>query len=269
MCPSPLQRRRAFTLIELLVVIAIIAILLALLAPAIQAVREASLRTQCANNVRQLAIAVHNFEGVYHKLPQNFTTPNPSDWPYSTTYWFGLADPSNNIDPQGGILTPYYENNAEVVHCPSLDPTRILPEWNSLTGGYGYNRQLGTTYWIDPDWSTPIAHTRRIVDFDSTSTTFLFSDAAAIAAWSDPPYASESYSIAAPQDLLPSQPAQPTTHFRHGGRVANVAFLDGHVDTRIEVPFPSPSWWSPDAEALRIRLNIGYLADTSVPYEGR
>src|SRR5262245_43389110 len=62
MCRCPVPRRRAFTLIELLVVIAIIAILLALLAPAIQAVREASLRTQCANNVRQLAIAVHNFE---------------------------------------------------------------------------------------------------------------------------------------------------------------------------------------------------------------
>jgi len=70
-----LRRRQGFTLVELLVVIAIIGILVGLLLPAVQAAREAARRMSCSNNIRQLALAVLNYESAYKRLPAGATGP--------------------------------------------------------------------------------------------------------------------------------------------------------------------------------------------------
>jgi prepilin-type N-terminal cleavage/methylation domain-containing protein/prepilin-type processing-associated H-X9-DG protein len=132
--------RRGFTLIELLVVIAIIGILVGLLLPAVQAAREAARRTECVNNLKQLALAVHHYESTSKKIPVN----RYGDYKFPT-HWGGPWEDSYSWSWLAGIL-PFVEQqslwdqadvpNVRLVDSPVLaaSPAMFLCPSDSLEG---------------------------------------------------------------------------------------------------------------------------------------
>jgi prepilin-type N-terminal cleavage/methylation domain-containing protein/prepilin-type processing-associated H-X9-DG protein len=131
---SPIRRPAGFTLIELIVVLALIAILLALLIPAVQRVRETAARAQCVNNLKQIALACHEYHDTYKYLPRNGIPPSyPTGGRYFTDagccgpnypFWSFLARILPYIE-HSDIFEQGVSNNQPIVNSPGVYSTNI------------------------------------------------------------------------------------------------------------------------------------------------
>src|SRR5207249_11647077 len=121
---------KGFTLIELLVVIAIIAVLIGLLLPAVQKVREASARSTCQNNLKQLGLGIHMFHDTYNYFPQGGGDPGGEN-PAVRTFYFSWTYHIYPYIDQGNLY--------------KLVPTDPFLDVNTVTNGATILRQLDQT----------------------------------------------------------------------------------------------------------------------------
>jgi len=118
------SRSAGFTLVELLVVITIIGILIALLLPAVQAAREAARRMQCTNNLKQIGLAIHNYESTFGEYPPAYTT----------------SPTKHNLIT---FLLPYLEQQAV------YDKIDLREHWNSTNVGTGFETSNSESTKVD------------------------------------------------------------------------------------------------------------------------
>jgi len=226
---TPARRRCGFTLVELLIVITIIGTLAALLLPAIFAAMELADRTVCANNLRQLGLAVQ----LYLKDHDGYFFPlryksDPNHWYYGYGEPYGSKPEGERIlDRTKAFLYPYTESYDSIELCPSFAKYgRYKAKYKGAWWTYGINKVLS------PDNARP-ENLRNISEIRprDAQRTVIFADAANVNDWQAPASRTnpliEEWHYVLPPDY--SAFDSPHVHFRHAGR-ANVLFADWHVE---------------------------------------
>jgi prepilin-type N-terminal cleavage/methylation domain-containing protein len=212
-----MRRRGAFTLIELLVVIAIIGILIALLLPAVQKVREAANRAKCQNNLKQIGLALHNYESSFGAFPPAATYVSGQtfdSWsvPAVILPYLEQANLQNLIDfnrspddqPQVG------RTRVAVFVCPSDMKDMLVVNDDGEHWPLSYAVNQGTWFVYDPqnrqggNGAFAVNRSMRMADFtDGTSNTLGLAEVKA-----STPYLRESGNPNTPNAPVPASPAE-------------------------------------------------------------
>ncbi len=176
------KRRRGFTLIELLVVIAIIAVLISLLLPAVQQAREAARRTQCKNNMKQLGLAIANYESTHSVFPPGRISDASTDWHSWTTLVLPYIDAGNIYNQYNYNVLWSASQNAVMVgtklpfyNCPS-SPVDSGVDLNSANtpqpaaGNYTAIGSLSDKYYLALGYSATASASNYSIYADKTQT---------------------------------------------------------------------------------------------------
>ncbi len=155
------NRHAGFTLVELLVVIAIIGILIGMLLPAVQMVRESSRRVSCCNNLKQLGLAIQNYESTYQQIPPSRARDGFLTWPVYLMPYLEMQ----NFQDQLELDKPYVQQDAQIVTngmsmmlCPSRRAGDIISlreangEQVGAVGDYAGNAGTSEFFPYD-DWA--------------------------------------------------------------------------------------------------------------------
>jgi prepilin-type processing-associated H-X9-DG protein/prepilin-type N-terminal cleavage/methylation domain-containing protein len=231
------SQQQGFTLMELIIVVAIILILVGLLVPTLSRARASGKRVYCANNLKVL----HRANQMYADEHGEYVAAASDMCGANRNRWHGeRSSASRPFDGSEGPLAPYLGGEGRVRSCPSFRRFSASSGANAFEascGGYGYNAiGVGSQTYLQGYGSEAMARGMATTDIQNPCRTVMFSDCAFPQPYGNNPTHLIEYSFVEPYHWVfspgeeSSYRADPSMHFRHGGR-ANVVWCDGHVSS--------------------------------------